>query len=188
MQERLERRLQALPRGLREHTMRVRQIALELARHHGVDQERVALAALGHDIARAMRGEELLERAEAVGLTIHPVERSLPVLLHGPVGRHLLQHDEGLAEPEVLEAVHWHTTAQRDLGPVAKVIFLADKLDPHKAGRYPYLRVVRELAFRDLDAAMLEFLNHELARFLERGHSIHPASVEARNQLLLRGQ
>ena len=74
------------------------------------------------------------------------------------------------------------------MSPLAKVVFLADKLDPQKVTRYPYLERIRELAEEDLDAALLEFLEQELRRLLEGRHLVHPASLEARNELLFRQQ
>jgi HD superfamily phosphohydrolase YqeK len=66
------------------------------------------------------------------------------------------------------------------------VVFLADKLDPQKIGRYPYLPLLRQMAMEDLDRAMLEFLSRELVSLVSRGEMAHPAMVGARNGLLTR--
>ena len=50
----------------------------------------------------------------------------------------MLRRECGIDDAEILEAVRWHSTFNRGLGPVAKIAFLADKLDEHKAGRYPF--------------------------------------------------
>lgn len=136
IRELIEGRVANLPRGLRDHTRRVWSIALELAGRHGIDGERVGLAALAHDLARAKEGEYLLRRARELGLPVHPVEEWMPLLLHGPVAAEELRREAGLSDPEVYEAIYWHSTGQRGMGPVARVVFLADKLDPEKADRY----------------------------------------------------
>jgi len=181
----LQERLQRLPKGLLEHVERAREIGRELAQRHGVDVERVDLGLAAHDVARALTGESLLEQARLYGLRVKPVQRATPVLLHGPVAARWLQQEDGISDRQVLNAVRWHTTGSKGMGPVEKVVFLADKLDPLKASRYPYLERVRSLAREDLDQALLEFLNHELAYFLSRGHLIHPASIELRNALMM---
>lgn len=181
-------RVDALPMGLREHIYRVQQVALELARHHSVDEEKASLGAMAHDIARAMKGEQLLQKARELGILVHPVEARVPVLLHGPVAGELLRREEELCDPDIYEAVYWHSTAHQGLGPAAKVVFLADKLDPQKAGRYPYLPELRKLAMESLDRAVLEFLNRELVSLLQQGSLVHPVSVEARNELLLQAE
>lgn len=70
------------------------------------------------------------------------------------------------------------------MGVPAKVVYLADKLDPHKAGRYPFQGEVSDLARNSLDRAVFEFLNRELVFLLQQGELVHPAAVEARNEQL----
>ncbi|MBI2855377.1 MAG: bis(5'-nucleosyl)-tetraphosphatase (symmetrical) YqeK [Chloroflexi bacterium] len=180
----LKRLLGRLPSGLREHADRVREEALKLARIHQVDTTRVEVAALSHDLARGMKGTELLERARSYGLELHPAEQRVTVLLHGPVGAEMLRRECGIEDQEVLEAVRWHSTFHRELGPVAKVVFLADKLDHQKRARYPFLDRVDALARDDLDAAVLAFLDEELVALIRDGKPVHPASIEGRNGLL----
>ena len=175
-----------LPEGLRQHTHRVQGIAQELARQHGLDEEKVRLGSLAHDIARAMKGDQLLRKAQELGITIHPVEARLPILLHGPVGAELLRSIDGLEDQDIYEAVYWHSTAHTGLPPAAKVVFLADKLDPQKLGRYPYIPQLRDLATSSLDQAMLHFLNRELISLLEQGNLVHPVSLETRNELMVK--
>ena len=178
--------LESLPQGLQEHIQRVRDIAAELALRHGLDPHQADLAAAAHDLARAFKAEELLVQTREAGLSLHPVEEALPVLLHGPLAAHWLRWRYGTEDSEVLEAVRWHSTANRGLSLLAKLTFLADKLDPPKLSRYPFLEQVRALAWEDLDAALLEFLQQEVRALLEAGRLIHHASIEARNELLAR--
>tara|TARA_Y100000310_G_C19977529_1_gene488250 strand:+ start:134 stop:379 length:246 start_codon:yes stop_codon:yes gene_type:complete len=71
------------------------------------------------------------------------------------------------------------------MGQVAKVAFLADKLDPVKVSQFPFLERVRELAYSDLDRAMLEYLNREIAYLLGMRYLIHPAYLGLRNELMI---
>jgi len=104
---------------------------------------------------------------------------------YGAVAALWLQRQDGIEDEQILEAVRWHTTGRKGMGLVAKVVFLADKLDPRKVERFPYLKGVSRLARHSLDQALLEFLNYELDYFLKEGILIHPASVELRNELIL---
>ena len=183
--EAIARRVGSLPQGLQRHIQRVQDVAAELARVHDADGERVRLGAMAHDVARAMSGDELLGHARDMGIPVHPVEAAVPVLLHGPVGAELLRRRDGLEDREVYEAVYWHSTAHKDLGVLGKIVFLADKLDPHKKARYPFIGDVEDLAATSLDRAVAEFLGRELVDLIGQGSLVHPASVEARNRLLL---
>ena len=181
----IESRLESLPTGLFNHILRVRDIALDLAERHGLDSEKTRLGALAHDLARAAGGEALLQQAKELGIHVHPVEERVPILLHGPVAAETLSRN-GLDDPEVYQAVYWHSTAHPGLPDVAKAVYLADKLDPSKRGRYPFFDSVMSQSRESLDAAMLTFLDRELVRLIDIGELVHPASVDARNDLLAR--
>jgi predicted HD superfamily hydrolase involved in NAD metabolism len=182
---RIQQRVSTLPQGLRAHVYRARDIAIELALKHSVDPQCAALGALAHDVCRAMPSRELISHATRLGLPIGLVERPVPVLLHGPVGAELLRQGDGLSDQSLYQAVYWHTTAHPSLDSLGKVVFLADKLDPLKIKYYPYQPYLQELAFVDLDRAMLEFLSRELISLTSQGQMVHPAMVEARNALLV---
>ena len=182
--EALRAKIQHLPQGLLDHIERVVGIALELANNFHIDQERVEVAALLHDIARANASEVLLGLAREFNLAVSPLEERLPVLLHGPVGAEMARRDLQVQDEEVLEAIRCHTIGRAGMGPVARVVYLADKLDPSKDSRYPFNPKVRELARKDLDEAMLEFINCEVSMHISRGDFVHPFTIDARNDLL----
>jgi predicted HD superfamily hydrolase involved in NAD metabolism len=191
----LQEALERLPRGLQDHIQRVRRLARQLAEPLGLDAGRVDLAAAAHDLARPMKAEALLAEARRLGLWVHPVEEAVPILLHGPVAAEYLRRQLHVNDQGVLEAVRWHSTgcggtwaSEDDDGRLARVVFLADKLEPAKASRYGTIVNVKELALRDLDAAVLTFLDGELRRLVQEGELLHPAMVEARNGLLLRAK
>lgn len=178
-------RLAELPKGLVAHIERVRAIARELADAHGIDADLAELTAAAHDVARHLPPSRLLEEADRLALPVNAVERHAPVLLHGPVGAAWLRADDDLIDPEVLEGVHWHTTAHPDLTPVGRVVMLADKLDPAKTKTYPFQAQVREAAFASLSDGLLAFLDGALRQHLERRDLVHPMATDTRNALLL---
>ena len=183
---RLNAIIRRLPQGLQNHLHRVRDTALELASLHGVDASKVEIAALGHDIRRADQGKRLLEEALTLGLDVNPVEERVPILLHGPLAAAHLERECDITDPEILEAVRWHSTSREGMGRVGLVVFLADKVEPQKAENKPYLLKVAETASESLERATLDYLTAEIASLLELRSLLHPASIEARNDLLTR--
>jgi len=173
-----------LPRGLVEHIEGAVAEARRLALIHGADEERAALAAWGHDIARAVSPPELLARARGLGLAVDPVEEQAPILLHGPIGAVILSRDYDIDDPDVLAAARHHTTGRARMSILEKVVFVADKVEASKVRARPILARVRELAERDLNAAILEYLEQMLAVAREEGWPPHPQAVAARNELL----
>ena len=184
--QRLQIRLKSLPDGLQAHIYRVRDVALELAANHGIDPDRAELGALAHDVCRAIPGEDLLKMSADLGVPVTDLDRDFPILLHGPVGAELLRKEDDLTDHSIFEAVRWHSTAHASLDDLGKLVFLADKLDPQKAAIYSYQAKLHDMALESLDLALLEFLSREMAARIEKGGTVHPASVDARNSLVLK--
>jgi predicted HD superfamily hydrolase involved in NAD metabolism len=183
--DKFRERFELLPDKLQAHIFRVRDVGLDLASRHGIDEERAELAILGHDVARAAKKSEIMSQADRFGLTILDIERKAPVMLHGPVGAELLRHEDGLDDEEILDAVRYHTTGHPTLTPLGLLVFIADKLEPRKIKSYPYQQELRHIANESLGQAVLEFLCRESALRLQRRRAVHPDSVEAINALLL---
>ena len=179
----LDKALAELPSGLRLHIYRVRDEAVSMAARFQADVSQVEQASLAHDIARAYGEEELLTAAREWDIPIGPVEQRIPLLLHGPVGMEIARHRLGIREEAVLKAIRWHSTGCQGLGLVGQIVFLADKLEPQKVRRRPFLARVHQLADGDLHSAILEFLREEMVDRLRKGDLIHPASLEMWNWL-----
>lgn len=171
-----------VPSGLLDHIDRTVVLAERFAARHGLDIPLARLMAVAHDVARAVPPDELLARAEALGIAIDPVERAEPVLLHGQVGALALRERFAVTDERVLHAVWWHTTGHPDYTPEAWSMFVADKVDPHKVERWPALRAVVDLAERSLEAAALAYLELRLAQDAVP----HPAALVTRDALRMR--
>jgi predicted HD superfamily hydrolase involved in NAD metabolism len=159
-----------------EHTLRVADTAEDLALAHDLDAQRARLAALLHDAAREMGPEEFLNLAQEWHLQVGDPERQSPKLLHGPVAAELARRELGVDDEEVLEAIRTHTTGRTGMGPLALVLYVADKIEP--ARDYPSVGRLRTLAREDLRWAAEESLRRAIAHNEERGKATHPASLE----------
>ncbi len=177
----------ALPSGLRDHVLRVVEEARRLAGLHGLDEERAVIATLGHDLARAGSPATLLEQARATGIDVSEIELAEPVLLHGALSARLMADRFGITDAEAVAAARYHTTARPGMSAIERLIFVADKIEPHKAREDAALAEARRLADESLEAAMRVILDRQLARAVERGWPLHPDTIAARNELLLDG-
>lgn len=184
-EELLRAALTKVPPTLAEHVLRVTDEALRLAEIHGVDREAAKIAALGHDLLRALSGERLLGICDDQKYAADDVDRMEPILLHGPLAVQLLREQYKVIDADVLGAVAAHTTARPGMTRLQKLIFIADKIEPHKMGGRPPVIRVGDLAEADLDAAMLAYLDHYTAFALENAWPLHPNTVAARNELIV---
>jgi predicted HD superfamily hydrolase involved in NAD metabolism len=187
--ERFRAEAEQLPDWLRSHVERVvvegRRLALRYAlAEDELNLERVEAACWGHDLYRAHEPMELLALADELRLPISPVQRAVPILLHGPVAAARAERDWGIDDEAVLEAIRWHTTARPGMSAVATTVFLADKIEPSKVAADPGLAPIRALADHNPEAALLAFLERRLQGQIAAGQVIDPASLETRNTLL----
>jgi predicted HD superfamily hydrolase involved in NAD metabolism len=159
-----------------EHTLRVADTAERLARAHDLDAGRARLAALMHDSAREIGPDTFLKLANDWNLPVGEAEQQSPKLLHAPVAAEMARRELGIDDEEVLEAVRAHTTGKPGMGPLALVLYVADKIEP--ARDYPSVGRLRDLATEDLHTAALESLRRAIAHNEARGKATHPASIE----------
>ena len=159
-----------------EHTLRVADTAADLALAHDLDADMARLAALLHDAAREMDPEVFLNLANKWRLQVEDPEQQSPKLLHGPVAAEVARREFGMDNEEVLQAVRAHTTGRPGMGPLALVLYVADKIEP--ARDYPSVGRLRKLAGEDLNEAAAESLRRAIAHNEERGKATHPASLK----------
>lgn len=180
------RRLSALPTGLQAHVHRARQAGRHLSELVGVDASRVDLALAAHDLFRAVAEKELLLEASRRGWDADPIELAEPLLLHGPVAGLWLMQEAGVNDTEVIDAVTWHTTYAPGLGLLPATVFLADKIDPEKVKRRPWLEGVRDLAYRgSVDEAVEMYLAQLIVEIVGKGGIAHSRALEALNSMRL---
>lgn len=165
------------------HSLGVSEMAGKLAQVHGVDREKAEIAGLVHDIARDLPPAQLLKLASEFGIMVSRVEESFPELLHPMVGAGLLEFELGFTDPQILQAVRFHTTGHPGMSTLDKIIYLADLIEPGRD--FPGVERLRWLSVLQLDHAVLEALEQSLQYLICRGKCIHPNSVEARNHLLV---
>lgn len=178
-------KIQHMPKGLQTHIHEVRQVSVDLAHSHCLDANQAELAALGHDICRTTKAHDLIIAARSFGLPVTDIDKAFPLFLHGPVGAEIIQRDYLLKDVDILNSIRYHTMGRKDMSDLEKVMFLADKLDPSKINRYPFIETVYRLAQKNLDEGILCFIDNQMQTFIKQANLIHPGMVAARNDSLL---
>lgn len=164
-----------------KHVEGVMQTAVELARRYGADPVKADLAALLHDLAKFWP----VERQEAVirenGLNTELLDHDKQ-LLHAEVAAFISQRDYGVDDPEVLDAIRYHTSGRVGMTQMDKIVCLADYIEPGR--EFPGVERIRELAEVSLEEALLAGFDSTISFLLEKKKAIFPLTVLARNDLI----
>ncbi len=150
--------------------------AVRLARRWGADEDHARRAGILHDCTKYLTGEEHLALCERYGVPLDDLERSALKLLHSKTGACIARHVFG--EPdEVYEAIFWHTTAKEDMTTLEKILYVADYMEPNRS--FEGVERLRELAYADLDKALLLGVETTIQEMKDRGLPIHKSTLRA---------
>ena len=166
-----------------EHSVRVYETALKMAEHYHADVKKVAVAALIHDCGRRIPKEDSVVKAKELGIPVDPVEEAQPILLHAKLGVYYAVHEYGVnpEDREVLDAIRYHSTGTADMTETARIVFLADLIEPGRD--FEGVEAIREASFRDLDRGMFLSYENTIRYLLDDGLLIHPDAIAGYNRL-----
>lgn len=166
-----------------QHSVAVRDTAVILARRYGADEHKAATAGLIHDCARKLPKTEYVAVCAKLGIPVDEVERHQPILLHAKLGVHFAREDFGVTDPEILDAIRYHTTGRAHMTLLAKVIYLADLLEPHRD--FATVEEMRRQAETDLDGTLLAAYGNTMAYLIGQHLLIHPDCLAGYNELVM---
>jgi nicotinate-nucleotide adenylyltransferase len=87
------------------------------------------LTGIAHDMCKQLCDSEQIRLAKEYGGEISRMEKEKPSLLHGRACAVMLKERFKVNDNEVLEAIAYHTEGHKDMGPMAKVLYIADKME-----------------------------------------------------------
>ncbi len=150
--------------------------AVRLARRWGADENLARRAGILHDCTKYLPGPEHIAICEQYGVPLDGLERTAPKLLHSKTGACMARHIFG--EPdEVYEAIFWHTTAKADMTTLEKILYVADYMEPNRA--FDGVERLRELAYQDLDRALLLGVETTVQEMEDRQLPVHQNTLQA---------
>lgn len=173
---------ESIPGKRYKHSVNVYETALKLAASHQLPTEKIAVSALLHDCGREVPSKESVAKCRELGLPMDQVELHQPILLHAKLGVYNAMHKYGVADQEILDGIMYHTTGIDGMSQLAKVVYLADMIEPGRD--FPGVEELRRLAHKDLDGAMLMAYANTIRYLLEGGLLIHPHCIAGYNELI----
>jgi predicted HD superfamily hydrolase involved in NAD metabolism len=169
-----------VPASRLQHILGVEQMAIALARHYHLDEEKAAQAGLMHDLAKYFKPKKLLQMAQAEGLELDPVDIANPHLLHANVSAIVAREQFGIKDEEVLQAIKNHTLGSPEMDLLSCIVFLADSLEPGR-GSTAELEKLRQISWQELHKAVWQTCDYSLKYLLDSRCLIHPRTIKTRN-------
>ena len=150
--------------------------AVRLAQRWGADEDQARRAGILHDCTKYLEREEQLALCEQYGVELDELERVAVKLLHSKTGACIARHVFG--EPdEVFDAIFWHTTAKENMTTLEKILYVADYMEPNRS--FDGVERLRELAYSNLDAALLLGVETTIQEMRDRNLSVHSSTLRA---------
>lgn len=163
------------------HSIGVMKKAEELAKFYGLDAKKARLIGLAHDIAKQMSLSEIKEYISQYNLELDEIEKTNTELAHAKIGADICKRKYNFDE-QMVNAVKYHTTGNPNMDMMAKIIFMADKVEENRD--YEDIEERRKLTLENIDKAIIETINYTINDSINRDRIIHTDSIDTRNYLL----
>ena len=167
------------------HSLAVADEAKRLAALYGADQCKAYLAGLLHDITKNASMSEHFLIFDTYGIKLNAVEKSAEKLWHAMSGAAYVKHYLGIDDDDIIGAIRYHTTAKAGMDTLQTVLYLADFTSSDRD--YDDVDVMRDLVDKSADRALSYALSYTINELLGKGAPIHPDTVSAYNEVVLKG-
>lgn len=168
------------------HSLCVADEAKRLAEKYGGDTEKAYLAGLLHDITKNASAEEHLKIFSDFGIILNEIENGAEKLWHAMSGAAYAEHILGIKDPEIIDAIRYHTTAKAGMSLLAKILYLADFTSADRD--YDDVEVIRKYVNESLQKAFVYALQYSIKDLVEQARAVHLDTVAAYNQAVLGGK
>lgn len=167
------------------HSKGVQKTAGELAKYYGLDVEKAELAGLMHDCVKNLPVEKMFRLCDELGCELDFETQREHKLIHAPLGAYYAKKVFSVDDEEIFNAIYYHTTAKADMSMFEKIIYIADVIEPNR--KYDIVDELRQLAYENIDLAMLRILNYTINKQMSLGNMLHIETIRARNHLIAKG-
>ncbi len=144
-----------------EHSLGVSYTAASLAMRYGADVYKARVAGILHDCAKYLSDDEQIAFAKEKGIELTEAEIANPALIHAKTGAYFAKVKYEIEDPEIINAIRYHTTGKEDMTLLEKIIFCADYMEPNRKS-IPGLDSIRNIIFKNLDKAALMICDNTL--------------------------
>ncbi|MDP2790648.1 MAG: bis(5'-nucleosyl)-tetraphosphatase (symmetrical) YqeK [Rectinemataceae bacterium] len=179
-----------------EHCISVADLSSKLCRRFGLDSKKGSICGLAHDMLKdrpvqdqwtvAQRASSIpcLDFVATIVERIEGEKAFADKIIHGPAAAVYINEEFRLEDREMLEAIALHSSAAITMSPLAKVLFVADKLEPKRA--YVTSDELEMADTLDLDTLLAETLGMSIGWLRRKNSAIAQSTIDLYNALTMR--
>ena len=162
------------------HSIMVAKEAKSLAKHYHINEDKAYLAGLIHDVAKELTEEENIYWIEKGKLSKDLENKENLNIKHADIGAIIAKEKYNL-DDDICNAIKYHTIGNKSMDLLAKIVYIADKIGREKIPEA--LIPVKELAYQDIDKALLYCLEKQKIILKEKGIKMHDDTKELLKEL-----
>ncbi len=162
------------------HTIGVMYTAASLSMCYGADLSKAMLSGLLHDCGKFGSIKEQILLCKKYGIVLAETELQIPALIHAKLGAYLAQHEYNVKDPDIINAITYHTTGRPGMTLLEKITYIADYIEPGRQ-KIPALKQVRYTAFTNLDKAVAISAGTTISYLEKTGRMIDTMTVKTYN-------
>lgn len=178
-----QRLAESLSESRLAHVMGVEGLSVALAEKWGINTHRTMLAALFHDLMKAAPREQQKKLAtENSRFPVTDQDLNFPAMWHGIAAAKVAENEYSISDLEILEAVAWHTTGNRNMSPIGMALYVADFLEPtrHFPGVENYRKEILDM---EMHHAALRISELKLQNVRNMNRPVHPRTEAMKSWL-----
>jgi predicted HD superfamily hydrolase involved in NAD metabolism len=182
-----------LPQTRIEHSIRVAETAHQMAVSgtnlygQALDPKDAYKAGLLHDIAKALSPKKLCDLGIAQSPWYSSLHTKYPAVWHAFAAPRLIETLLGVQPPEILQAIRYHTTGAGNMGILAKILYIADYIEPERPfqDRQIVMNMVikNRQSIEDIHLALAIIVSGSIIGLSRRQKAIHPLTLHCYNAI-----
>lgn len=154
------------------HTANVAVTAMSKTKELNLSRKKVLTACLLHDCAKYLNKD---------CFTDFNLDADVPKpVVHAFLGAYVCENVLGITDPEIVDAIRYHTSGKPNMSQLAKLVFVADMIEPLRD--YDGVDVLREYYYKKgLDECFVKALDEETIHLKNKGEPIYKETINAYN-------
>ena len=157
--------LSAVKKERYEHSVRTAQTAALLCRRYGENEARGYFCGIAH-----------LSLSREDGFPVSDVELAKLSLLHGRAAAVFLHKRFNVTDTDILEAVRYHTFGKPGMCALAKILYIADKVEPGRENSSN--EHIQKLMEFSLDGMLYDVLKKNIEYLKKQDKTVAPATLD----------